>query len=735
MLKYLCFIILGILIYILLNSKDSFNVGIPGINEVCDDASLCDVPFACIEWNTSKMCREREFWIRKMPFFSAGNKLLINTIDLPRELDRDTQTDYNKIETFILSVLKYYYDKNLRHPPIYIGTHLLYMGISKSNIEVYVFIINEKIYFFKFKVPENRWLVSINHGQGDRAPIPILYIGSPLPAIFEIHTPSMRNPYLTITGTNSVSVYLYLKPGNVSDNSLRITRDIAISYIKSIKELYALRSCAISSDGAFYNLSEFITINAEAFKNLSSDAPPDTMTINTSGMQMCETVNSVYLSNLNQVSDGNYDRNLLNMSDVHRSQGVNIPTLQYKTTPLNYIKNLGSGTFGYVYVASNIPITQFSSTSNTGYAGIAVVFKTYKSLPGKSSISGQNDPEIQIIRDINRIEDGLDNCYILGELVNASILLTNTGDNIAIMQYMDDNLYNFVKNTNYNYAIITSDLAFRMSKRLMQLLLCVHNAGYEYLDLKLQNLLYRCYKDNKLLISFGDLGSLSPVQISGEKNPGQMRSRERPSPITYGPIEFILSMRKMYTPHDDPDIFNISKVVVYTYGLTILELYLEKVMGFTQPDPDIQTQKDSFYLNPVGYKLFVINTNPHFSNPIDFESLITIEYMSKGSKSFYQKTSEALEKHILNIEKYKTRDKTREINFIVDLLRRIFVPPETRITLEEIEVLFTQFNSPEEGEPPEPEPEPCSQYNDNETQCNRQMNCQYNSDSRLCIDI
>ena len=779
MFKYLCFIILGILIYILLNSKDSFNVGIPGINEVCDDESLCDDPFACIEWNTSKMCHKREFWIRKMPFFNAGNKIMLRTIDLPIVFNRDAEMDPNTesmIKNFIKSVLKYYYDKKLRHPPIYIGRFDRYMGMVSMNVHVYLFIINGSIYSFKMSPPQNRWLESINHGQENTEPIKILD-GTP---IVDIKTPLMMASYLEITGTDGNIIQLYRRPDYRTENSFHITKYMIFAYIEFVRHFTSITSCAISTHATFYNMSEFMTSTTEAaFTNVAKLLPNNSITIDVSDTKICETVNNVHMVNLNQISVGDYDRSELYFEQVIRDQQLKIPTLQYngsgEPTKLNNVKYIAGGSYGSVYVASNISSDEFTST--TGRAGIAIAFKIYNSVPGAESISGRNDPEIHMIRNINTIENSLDNCYSLGELVNAVILVTNIGDPIAIMQYMDNSLYNLVNNRifNYNNAINLSNLPFKIAKRLQQLLLCVHGAGFEYTDFKLANLLYRCYspreREFKLLISFGDLGSLVPIQVDGEyighvdagweygittsyTIPIEKIFKEIPDPpplpcSNYNNQRDNCIWNKCYyndqemcedtweqtryiSKNGHTDIFNISKMVVYTYGVVILELYGTKLQDIIDVDPEMSqdNQENMFRLAP---RLMQANINRRiFVTPMTDESInrILTEYLNDNT-IFYGKLSDYIERFYSRITLLKNHDtdNNKQIDLIVELLRRIFVPPETRITLEEIEVLFTQFDTLEL------EPESCSQYNDNETQCDRQINCQYNSDSRLCIDI
>ena len=74
----------------------------------------------------------------------------------------------------------------------------------------------------------------------------------------------------------------------------------------------------------------------------------------------------------------------------------------------------------------------------------------------------------------------------------------------------------------------------------------------------------------------------------------------------------------------------------------------------------------------------------------------------------------------------------REIDFIKDLLSKIFVSEDSRKSFEEINALFTEFNFPEEGEPPEPDQMIDCRSIEDPLACGKIYGCVWNPDSGEC---
>ena len=90
--------------------------------------------------------------------------------------------------------------------------------------------------------------------------------------------------------------------------------------------------------------------------------------------------------------------------------------------------------------------------------------------------------------------------------VNARIIelnnnLRNVGQTVAIMDSMDNSLEGLPKLKDQNEIIAIIEYLAKIFECLLRL-------GYTYTDIKAANILYKCYKNNKIKISLGDLGGL-----------------------------------------------------------------------------------------------------------------------------------------------------------------------------------------------------------------------------------
>jgi serine/threonine protein kinase len=187
----------------------------------------------------------------------------------------------------------------------------------------------------------------------------------------------------------------------------------------------------------------------------------------------------------------------------------------------------------------------------------------------------------------------------------------------------------------------------------MILLKCINDAGYVYLDLKPENILYKCYKNNHFKISLGDLGSII------FKDAGLM--------------DRINTIPMAYMPYITESGTNENNIIVWLFGLNILDIY------------GISTGR------APGYKIL----NPRFL-PTRDPDFLNVEALTVPSPQYYGRVTNAVSSAVSALESYRdeTIDAThyKEIEFIQNLLERIFVPITNRITFEEINTLFTQFN-------------------------------------------
>ena len=714
MLKYLCSIILGILIYILLNSTDGFSIGglNPGddCNPMGDDECnkqpgiTCNIhsnPCRCnlatnkcesdihvagttgstsVTSVTSATTADGEEYILTGDYFhNAGIPIFVQYIVL---------NQHDNLDSIMANLMV-----NSNLPPIYLGEleKLAKSGGSLGRkVSRHFFIIDKKVYYMKkidgvFK-PKN-------FGLGNEPPI--LVNNRLYQATLEIGDDGLVRSilYLQITGTNGVILKMY----HSDRSTLELVKNIIDSYIKHIYQKISSCSVIVESSG---DVVGDVTIS---LKYLTNSEAPD-YSIDTSDSSICGDINSVYrIYYFDKVEiDTTLNTNIL-VIDGTMSSGVRelLRVLVYNgNIVLKYIKTIASGAYGLVCVASNIPFDQFNSYNNTGDAALAVVFKIYIDNP-RSTRSGQNDREIDIINRINGTEDDIENCLRIGEIISARIL-TDPRDsyNMAIMIYMDGTLSDLLINPEYNAQ---SNLPFQIANRLMIALLCVQNNGYDYTDLKSQNILYRCYMDNKLVISLGDLGSLH--RIGDPKR----------ATWTVETIEKILNI-----PY-----FNRSSAVVFIYGLVILEVY--RLVGdwdeFERLDPRILILHCRFCRETQRCG----RPQEQFNRPGPLIGVL-------GSISAYYAYIRDTTMPYINglLDRLKRGPNYDEIEFIKGLLSRIFVRQDDRITLQEINQFFTEFSRTGVV----PDFINCNIYNNNAVSCEEETDvCFYDDDTDVCESV
>ena len=383
--------------------------------------------------------------------------------------------------------------------------------------------------------------------------------------------------------------------------------------------------------------------------------------------------------------------------------------LEYNGNKLKYLRYISSGGFGSVWLASNIRYESFSTYGRDGaIPAYAIAIKVYQD---------QVDPEIELIRNINRLETNL--C----ETVNAriitlseprlnSILTTEYDDDeydildmpdpflkehdVAVMEFMDGDLTNLPLKIRSTYPNSRYFLPFNIMRSLVRNLICLDNLGKAYGDLKSDNILYRCYTGNKMKISLGDLGSIT------EK---------------YNKTIDFVHLIDSIDFHDDTfknhdassaETNDISIYVVWSIGIVICQLFDHQVPLIIR-------------FNCAGFISGVVNPttfiDQYFRNP-DVQTFIrSLPTLLDDLKNDINDT---------HVEAFN------------NILTRIFVKSTDRITLREIHTILEdlgELEPVEEGEPPEPEPEPapdCSTFTIQED-CDDDY-CIWDSVNNICID-
>lgn len=236
----------------------------------------------------------------------------------------------------------------------------------------------------------------------------------------------------------------------------------------------------------------------------------------------CNTYNKIPMIDLNLISKSN--TNVVYVTPVtalimDKKYLSTVPgVIKYGEIDLPVVEFISSGSFGTVYRYSQetqLPtgwvegkskssgkvyyynaskgINQWEKPYRTDVKYYAVAVKTYNDV---------NDPEINLIKDINKTDN-----TNLCNTVNARIIsLYNTHtlktSDAAVMDLMDGTLYDLVKKKLSIHVVL--DIIYILAYNLE----CLNKLGKVYTDLKSANVLYKCFKNNKLKVSLGDLGGI-----------------------------------------------------------------------------------------------------------------------------------------------------------------------------------------------------------------------------------
>lgn len=155
---------------------------------------------------------------------------------------------------------------------------------------------------------------------------------------------------------------------------------------------------------------------------------------------------------------------------------------------------------------------EISPKSVLGYGSFGYVFEysrdKYK-FAVKIGHSEQINLEIDMIDIINK--KNLHNLFV------KSIVLNNGNKKYIIMNFMDGNLDNN-KIKSLNDDII--NLCIQLLKYITNVMIILKNNGLWYVDLKPENLLYRCIDENKFELFFGDIGAVfkSSEKVSAKES-------------------------------------------------------------------------------------------------------------------------------------------------------------------------------------------------------------------------
>jgi len=295
---------------------------------------------------------------------------------------------------------------------------------------------------------------------------------------------------------------------------------------------------------------------------------------------------SVPFVDLNKVvEDNDPNATYLMLWNYNKINRRDIPgTLKYvdgdTEIKLTVVDLIGNGAYGIVYsYAEETPLpdewiikTSRSDPENKYYRNtltnenitirprrpgdkfISVAIKVFIKRPRSPHRTGQNDPEIELIRNINTIDD-----YNCDTVKSRIINLRNFGginDNVALMEIMDWSLKELSSKTSINTKSKEqkNKIYIQILIQLANILKCLIDINYFYNDLKLANILFKTHDNGEIHIVLGDFGSITRGETNCNKS-------------TYPPPEC------MY--RDTPDVNYVGSVddIIWGFGIVILSLY------------------------------------------------------------------------------------------------------------------------------------------------------------------
>ena len=142
-----------------------------------------------------------------------------------------------------------------------------------------------------------------------------------------------------------------------------------------------------------------------------------------------------------------------------------------------------------------------------------------------------------------------------------------------------------IRHTQY---IVTSSLPFKIVLQLVNALICIENAEYRYMDITPENILYRCFKENKIKISLGDLGSIIPFEARAYRAYFQVPSDS--SRRSVSAQIWLLGINILYIYKVYNSIFNWTREIISLYP-TIEEYYMIITQVLTQIKRTLDTYK------------------------------------------------------------------------------------------------------------------------------------------------
>ena len=219
------------------------------------------------------------------------------------------------------------------------------------------------------------------------------------------------------------------------------------------------------------------------------------------------------------------------VDNIYSSSDINI-FISYRGVPLNNIEYISRGNYGMVLkYSSETPIEdgwerqkephkRFRSDNYYYYHNKELGKSLKNQIPRKKGVryyevaikfyKYPSDNEIKIIKELKKTKDP-NTCNIVNaRLLHYELKTIDDSPNIVfnacIMELMDGTLFDLIPLN----IVDTMDII----KKLAEHLQCIKDTfGMVYGDLKPLNILYKCYKNNKIKLVVGDLGGLCNNQF------------------------------------------------------------------------------------------------------------------------------------------------------------------------------------------------------------------------------
>jgi len=315
----------------------------------------------------------------------------------------------------------------------------------------------------------------------------------------------------------------------------------------------------------------------------------------------CNDVNDTYAVNLNNVEKSNFTINEIDLSKV-KTNNENIKSeyfipglIKYKDIELPVIKYVSKGSYGYVYEYSSVTPLPENWIEVSDETGTLYRYDDGENMNwqwDRPRISGDKyyafavkvymnpkDTEIRKIENINksaRLGQGFCNT------INAIVLelnnnIYNKNVVVSVMDMMDGSLAELRKIKSLGELII-------IIKKIAEMLQCIYDKGLIYTDIKLGNVLYKCYDDLKLKLSLGDLGSIC--------------TKGRKEAYTYTPPEFFDGGNNCTEPSM---VWGLGVLLITLLRINDKLFYHETVKQF--PNVETFNKEVKIYINRINNKL------------------------------------------------------------------------------------------------------------------------------------